>query len=312
MKKFTLLTVLLAIFTLVSCSDTQKQADSALTAENSIVVKSQGKDIRVPINPQRVVVFSLGALDTFDALGIADKVVGFPKTTVPKYLDKFKNNEAMANTGSLVEPNFQKINELRPDLIIIGARQLRDYDRFAEIAPTIVYNMDLKDYINSVKSNIQTVGKIFQIKDVAQKRSQQMLKVLNAEKAKVDTTAKALMVMFNDGKFSAFGAGSRFGYIHDFFNVEPVDEHLKVSTHGNSISSEYIQEKNPDILFVLDRNAAIGKGDINKKAVENALVQETNAYKNGKIIYLTPDVWYLAGGGIQSLETMAKEVGSAF
>jgi ABC-type enterochelin transport system substrate-binding protein len=27
--------------------------------------------------------------------------------------------------------------------------------------------------------------------------------------------------------------------------------------------------------------------------MENAIVKQTDAYKNGRIVYLTPDVWYL-------------------
>ncbi|MEW8986910.1 MAG: ABC transporter substrate-binding protein, partial [Bacillus sp. (in: firmicutes)] len=65
-----------------------------------------------------------------------------------------------------------------------------------------------------------------------------------------------------------------------------VDENLEVSQHGQSITFEYILEKNPDVIFVIDRSAAVG-GEVGaKETIENELVKKTNAYKNGKIIYL--------------------------
>jgi iron complex transport system substrate-binding protein len=45
-----------------------------------------------------------------------------------------------------------------------------------------------------------------------------------------------------------------------------------------------------------------------KELIENDLVKGTNAYKNGKIIYLAPNYWYLSGGGLLSVEAMVGEV----
>jgi iron complex transport system substrate-binding protein len=39
-------------------------------------------------------------------------------------------------------------------------------------------------------------------------------------------------------------------------------------------------------------------------------VKQTDAYKNGHIVYLTPDVWYLAEGGITATDTMLKDLES--
>lgn len=42
------------------------------------------------------------------------------------------------------------------------------------------------------------------------------------------------------------------------------------------------------------------------------LVNKTKAAKNGAIILLDPQVWYLSGGGIISLDKMISEVEAAF
>lgn len=96
------------------------------------------------------------------------------------------------------------------------------------------------------------------------------------------------------------------------FGFAQADDKIEVSTHGQSVSYEYVADKNPDYLFVVDRDAVVksdgGESGSAKKAVENDLVKNTNAFKNGKIIYLDPNYWYLSGGGLISVSEMLKEV----
>ena len=49
-----------------------------------------------------------------------------------------------------------------------------------------------------------------------------------------------------------------------------------------------------------------------QEIVENELVMETDAYKNGHIVYLAhPTVWYTAEGGITALDIMLQDLESA-
>lgn len=288
-----------------------KKSPSTLTEENSMLIEDKFGEIRVPKSPKRVVIFHLGALDIFDELGIEAHVVGFPQHSVPDYLKKFTENDSIIDTGSLIEPNFRKINDLNPDLIIMGERQQKDHDEFSSIAPTLYYDMDYKNYAASITKNLKRIGKIYGLEKEAEAINEDMISTINANKAS-STSSKGLVVMYNNGKFSAFGKNSRFGFAHDEFDVTPVSEELEASTHGNSISNEYIQQHDPDMLFVIDRNRAIGEGKASKSSIENPLVKETKAYKNNKIIYLSSDVWYLAGGGVQSMKIMANEIGGAY
>ncbi|MGO1520797.1 MAG: hypothetical protein ACTHWQ_04610 [Sphingobacterium sp.] len=38
------------------------------------------------------------------------------------------------------------------------------------------------------------------------------------------------------------------------------------------------------------------------------MIKQTDAYKNGRFIYLTPRLWYLIGSGVYSTPAMATEV----
>lgn len=87
-----------------------------------------------------------------------------PKQALPKYLSKFKDDK-YADVGSLKEPDFEKVADLDPDLIIISGRQSESYKEFSEIAPTIYLGVDTAKYMESFKSDAETIGKIFDKED---------------------------------------------------------------------------------------------------------------------------------------------------
>lgn len=83
------------------------------------------------------------------------------------------------------------------------------------------------------------------------------------------------------------------------------------ATHGNEASFELIVSLNPDYIFVMDRDAAIGTegAQLAKDIMENELVMGTDAYNNGNLVYLeNPAVWYTAEGGITALDTMLSDL----
>ncbi|BFH16634.1 siderophore ABC transporter substrate-binding protein [Paenibacillus melissococcoides] len=318
MKKTVLILVIAMMATLVAACGSNKTdssngststgAEANNTAEE-IVIKHELGETPVKKNPSKVVVFSYGVVDSLDKLGI--DIAALPKNNLPPYLKKFED-EKYVNAGGLKEPDFETIHGLKPDLIIIAGRQASSYEEFKEIAPTIYMDIDTDRYMESFKENAETIGKIFGKESEVQ-----------AELAKIDTDIKqlnekvtaanknALIILANDGKISAYGANSRFGIIHDVFGFPPVDPDIKVSTHGDPVSFEYIVEKDPDYLFVIDRGAVVGGESSAKQVVENELVMKTKAYKEGHIVYLDPSYWYLSGGGLISVEEMVKEVGAA-
>lgn len=118
--------------------------------------------------------------------------------------------------------------------------------------------------------------------------------------------------MVNDGSLSAYGSQSRFGVIHNEFGVKQIDENIESAKHGQNISFEYIAEKNPDLLFVIDRAAVVGGDNSAKEVLENDIIKETDAYKNDNIIYLDPHVWYVSTGGLTSTNKMVEDIEQAF
>ncbi|MHB9924001.1 siderophore ABC transporter substrate-binding protein [Clostridium botulinum] len=258
-------------------------------------------------NPKKVVVFDYGTLDSLDKMGI--EIKGLPKSNIPSYLSKYKDDKYV-DVGTLFEPNFEKLNEIKPDVIFISARQSKVYEELNKITPTIQLNTENGKYMESVKSNLEKLGKVFDKEDFVKdeiKKLDDSVKYINKKAS--ESGKKALVILANDGALSAYGKGSRFGLIHEELGFPLSDEHIDTAVHGQKISFEYVVEKNPDYIFVVDRGAVVqgGHKSVNK-ILENDLIKTTKAYKNNKIISLNPELWYISSGGIVSTTEMLKEI----
>ncbi|MCY7903888.1 siderophore ABC transporter substrate-binding protein [Bacillus inaquosorum] len=312
MKKFALLFIALVTAVVISACGNQSTSSSkgSDSKKEQITVKHQldKNGTKVTKNPKKVVVFDFGSLDTLDKLGLDDKVAGLPKQALPSYLSKFKDDK-YADVGSLKEPDFEKVADIDPDLIIISGRQSESYKEFSKITPTIYLGVDTAKYMETFKSDAQTIGKIFDKEDEVKDELATIDNSIADLKKKAEKLNKnGLVIMANDGKISAFGSKSRYGLIHDVFGVTPADKNIKASTHGQSVSYEYISKTNPDYLFVIDRGTAIGETSSTKQVVENDYVKNVNAVKNDHVVYLDSATWYLSGGGLESMTQMIKEV----
>lgn len=308
-KKVTLLLILaITILGLVGCSTEVTNSPDAEEAEAITITHPLGQAV-VEKNPERIIVFDYGILDTLDRMDV--EILGLPKGNIPEYLSKF-NDEKYENIGSLKEPDFEKIYELNPDLILISGRQSESYEELNKIAPTIFFQVDGAKYLESIANNYKILGQLFDKEEFVEEELSKLKESMDQIKEKVvEKGYNALVVMANDGAISAFGKGSRFGIIHEEFGFEPADPDLEVANHGNSITFEYILEKNPDYIFVIDRSATVG-GNIGAEQIfDNDLIRETTAYKNGKIVYLTSQVWYVASGGLEGTNIMIEDIQKA-
>ncbi|MGL5703352.1 MAG: siderophore ABC transporter substrate-binding protein [Cetobacterium sp.] len=259
----------------------------------------------VPKNPTRVIVFDYGIVEMLDTVGV--EVIGLPKDSLPKFLEKFKD-EKYVNVGGLKDPNLEKIYELKPDLIIVAGRQEPFYDQLSKIAPTVGLTTTGDDYLDTLKVNVKMMGEIFSKQVELNKELATLETNLKEVKDKVESqNLNALVVLSNNGKLSAYGLKSRFAIIHDHFGFKTVED-IAASTHGSKVNFEYLLEKNPNYIFVVDRNAVNGGEVSANKAFDNDIVKATAAYKNGNIIFLDAETWYTATGGIKTTQKMIDEV----
>ena len=318
-----ILSASLLVFAFIACEKKGTQQDTNTTQARGevivtpIVLSDKGEHFefkhslgttKIGKNPERLVVFDLGTLDTLEALGLSDKVAGTAIRVLPAYLSSFKDKKPV---GSVQELDFEAINELKPDLIIISGRQARHYDKLSQIAPTIFVGIDNANFLSSFENKTLSIARLYDKEEEAKAQIEALNSQINEFKKDLDENKTGLIILTNANRMSVFGSASRFGIIHDVFGIRPVDTNIKVGTHGNSINAEYILEKNPDYLFIIDRNVVVGNQEKASDTLNNPIVAKTKAAQTDKIIYLNPDYWYLSGGGLRSLKDMSEEVFNA-
>ncbi|MBB3021114.1 iron complex transport system substrate-binding protein [Microvirga lupini] len=259
------------------------------------------------LKPETVLAFDLAALDILDALGVP--VHGVPKAALPAHLAKYEQ-VAYEKIGTLFEPNYEAVNATAPDLIIVGDRSRLTYAELSKIAPTVDLSVDQKDFLENVIRNIRLLGRIFDKEALAEGLVTKLEQSIAEVRRAGQRAGTGLIVLTTGGKVSAFGPGSRFGLIHDALGVEPAAKGLTISTHGQPISAEFIFKTNPDWLFVLDRDAAVGQaGGSARQVLNNDLVAQTTAWKKDQVVYLDPANWYLIGAGATALQASVDQIG---
>ena len=239
---------------LAACGD-ETSADSG---KKVTITHAQGSS-EIPENPQKIVVLDFGALDTINALGLADRVVGIPKGgTIPDSLKQFKD-EKYANVGGLKEPDIEAIHKLKPDLVIAGFRTAKSYPELAKHFPTIdiTYDTTKTSLAEGVAESAAIIGKAVGKEDEAKKKAEEVSAAVK-EAAEKMPKGSGMILMTSAGKVTLHGPASRFGVIHTELGVKPAGPSVKEAAHGDPISFETIQKSNPDMLFVIDRDAAIG------------------------------------------------------
>jgi iron complex transport system substrate-binding protein len=278
-------------------------------AQEITVEHAQGTTV-LAAKPTKVLVFDVASLDNLNALGV--EVAGVPTLSMPPYLEKYEGAD-YAKIGSLFEPDFEAVNAAEPDLIIVGGRSRAKYADLAKLAPTIDLSTDQADFVGSIRKNMETLGRIFGKEAEAKTELAELDAALAGVKEVAGKAGKGLLVLTTGGKMSAYGPGSRFGVLHSDFGVVPArDDLVAKANHGQAISFEFILETNPDWLFVIDRDAAIGReGQAAAQFLDNDLVNQTTAWKNKQVVYLNGTHWYLVGGGVTALKAEAELVAKA-
>ncbi|KAE9538716.1 siderophore ABC transporter substrate-binding protein [Ursidibacter maritimus] len=266
-------------------------------------------EVTLKAHPTKIAVFDLGSLDTLQALGV--KVDGAPDAL--KTLTYLKPTfEQAKSVGTLFEPNLEALNELKPDLIIVGTRTAKKYDDVSKLAPSIDMTDNADNFIEGALKRIESFGKLFGKQSEAEKLINEINTLFAETKNAVKGKGNGLIILVNGGKISAFGKGYRLSWIHDDLGIPLADETIKGAGHGQPISFELVQKLNPDWLFVLDRISAIGKeGKAAKEVLDNELVHQTKAWKNNQIVYLS-GASYLAPGGFEQIKMDLTTIKNAF
>lgn len=276
-------------------------------AQDTVTVATARGEVSVPARPRTVVVFDLPSIDTLDALGV--EIAGVPQGPIPTFLEKY-TGKRYAKVGTLFEPDLEAVAALKPDLIIAGGRSQEKTETLSAIAPTIDMTVPATDFVGGAVARVEALATIFGKEAEARTRIDALRSSITALKAESATVGTGLIVLTTGNRMSAFGPGSRFGVLHSEFGIAPADTGLDTANHGEAVSFEYIAKTDPDWLFVIDRDAAIGRGSA-AAMLKNELVENTKAWKADQVVYLDPANWYLSSSGLQAMQKNVDELATA-
>lgn len=313
-------TALAASLALTGCGSTgsstadQSAAPGAEVAGTVTITDAQQRTVEVPTNPETVVVTDWNAIRTLSDLGIEVDAVPKAVGDLPEDLAAY----AKATTvGTLFEPDYEAIAAMEPDLVIVGARSgtpevVKEFEKFA---PAVI-DMSVRpktpaEQFTATTERVVQLGSIFGKEKEATALMDEI--AADLEKVKEAATASgktAMFVQVSDGTVSAYGPGSRFGFVYDLFGYQPTAAPIDdKGSHGEEISQEFFVKYNPQVLIVLDRAKAIGQKE--KPALDilnNGLVNTTDAAKADKIVDVDPFSWYIAGASPTSWKHVVADM----
>jgi len=203
MKKWILFLVAALMVVLTACGNDDSASNEPAKkkddkkASDTITYEAESGPIKVPADPQRVVVLSLYVGDLME-LGV--NVVGMDSWSFdnPEFAKKYPDAEVVAST------DYEKILELDPDLII-GSNDIEDVEKLQEIAPTVVFTYGALDYIEQRIEIGKVVNKEKEMKTWVKDFQSRSKEVGEKIKAKIGEDATVTVAGNSDKQIYLFG-----------------------------------------------------------------------------------------------------------
>lgn len=305
-------------------SEAEDPADEGTSGDadcsGTYTFESYSGEVEVPRNPENIAVFDLAMLASFDELGIPiDGADGFAELGTPLPAEFEELSSTPLSLGSAFEPDLEALDAMEPDLIVVAARSSGLYPDLVDldIAPVVdltQFDAEGTDYYEAFARNHRNIGEIFCVQDTVEAVLTELESSIEAVTAAAPDAGDALVLVTTGAEVTAFGPGSfRFGQVFDTYGFSAADNSLaRDETHGEAVSFEFIAEAEPDVLFVVDRAAAVGgEGESAEAILDNALVDATPAGQTDNIHYVDSFDWYIVFNGIPGVRGVAEELANA-
>ena len=258
----------------------------------------------------RIASFDLGSLDTLDALGLGEQVVGVPKQSLPAYLEQYAG-DAYTDIGGLRSPDMAALRESEPSLILYTGRQGDWEAELGDIAPLLNTSLQGDDYLAAFDANVRELASRVAADSDAETALEMLHNEIESQRDALRNAPRTLVVTHNGGNLML----NEHPVVHEVLGVEAlaIPDSVPSETRGTRtftpLSPEVVGEIDPEIVLVIDRSAAIGDEPADADRLSQTLLNA--GAEDAQVVMLSPALWYLAGGGLQSLALQIKEVSAA-
>ena len=260
------------------------------------------------------------SFETLNAWGLKPSAAA--RTLMPS-TNPWKSDESIVDIGNHREPNLELIAAAAPQVIISGQRFTSFDEKIKALVPdAVVINLDPREgepFDSELKRQNTVLGEIFNKQAEAQKLNADFDAAVARAKAayQADTTVMAVNTSGGNIGYIAPSVGRTLGPVFDLLGLTPA---LKVEGasddhEGDDISVEAIAKSNPDLILVMDRDAAVANTEADYKPANeliknSAALQNVSAVKDNAIVYMPADTY--TNEGIQTyiefLTTLADQL----
>lgn len=214
------------------------------------------------------------------------------------------DDEEILNIGTHSEPDFEQIVAADPDLVINGYRFSGEENAqgVQDAAPDAAFvemtgpeDQSVDEY---VAESLTLMGEVFDRKDGAAALIEEFQAAVDGAKAAYDADSTVMGLITSGGEINYAnpidGRGSSIFF--DLLDLTPALDAEGSENHtGDSVSLEALAGANADHLIVLDRDAAVGEGEVTP-ALD--LINSSAALANvpavtNESIYVFPADYYL-------------------
>lgn len=255
---------------------------------------------------QRIAALDYSALDTLTALGQGERIAGVPQSSLPEYLSAYATQD-YADVGSLKSPEYEVLSQLAPDSIIISGRLSGEKQKLEEIAPTWLNGgVEADDYWSRLEANTHALATEYGVDEQVGPALDSLHADIDDAVARVEGTPEVLVVLHNDGKL----VYREDAIVNDLMGLaspklpEGADTQTRGERSFTLLTPAQIRAMAPDLVWVIDRSAAIGQPELDIEALQTELGDLSVAKGS-------PKLWYLASGGLESTLLQVNEVVSA-
>lgn len=272
-----------------SSTDTPKEEEVTQTKEESTnengtrTIEYLGESYEVPEKVERIVV--TGAMEAMEDMVVLDVHPVGAIAIGGKFPEIYASvTDKAESIGEKIKPNFEKILELNPD-VILGSTKFPEevQSKLEKIAPTILVSHISTNWESNLNLLAELTGKQADAE-----------KILSTYKADIEAAKSTLTEKLQDQKVAAIRIRGGQAYVYPkevFLNAVlygelglAVPNEVAKAKSQEAISVEQLADMNPDYLFVqfsTDENADAPNALEDFK--KNPIIQNINAFNNDQV-----------------------------
>ncbi|GAA2859431.1 ABC transporter substrate-binding protein [Microbacterium arabinogalactanolyticum] len=212
-----------------------------------------------------------------------------------------KADESILDLGTHAEPDFEKVVEADPDLIVNGYRYGGHAEDMKKAAPDAAFIDMTNDELSTdeyLVDSVELLGEVFGKQDEAKAVIDDLHAAVAAAKDAYDpdTTVMGLVTSGNEIRYSSPKDGRGSSIFFDLVGLTPaLQSEGSTNDKGDDISIEAIAQSDADFFLVLDREAAFADSESSPalELINSSSALATVPAVQNKAIYVMPDDFYL-------------------